>query len=51
MAILDLFYQIWMSELSNLANIEKYSATLLYEKYSAGLTPQQFFEENIYLPF
>lgn len=50
MAELDLFFQIWLSELRNISEFNV-NVDLLYESYKDGLTPLEAYYLHIYLPF
>lgn len=50
--ILDLFFQIWLSELiRHYPEAKEYNTAFLYECYAEGMTFEQFYNANIYLPF
>ena len=47
----DLFFQCYRANLESKFNIKNYSLDLIFKAYSRNLTPEQFFDEFIYLPF
>jgi hypothetical protein len=48
---LDLFFQIWLNEVSNLHDVSGYSIKLLFDYYKREKTPLNTFDDLIYLPF